>query len=365
MSKKKSNFRDKMMRSRENDKKRMSSFGYLDLPKGVSVLKVEDRKMMLDFLLYKVSDKNHPERDEEGGVALVGDGWWRRPFKVHKNVGPDNETVVCPTTFGLPCPICEEYHKMRQDEDADQDDVYALKAKSRYLYAVVPIGHKKLEEEVMIWDMSWSLFQKLLDDELEDDPDNMIFPDFEDGKTLDIRFSEESLGKAKWFEATRIKFLDREEAYEPDYIDEVPDLDAVLKVLSYKELSAKFYDYDPEDDDEDETFSDVEDDEEVEIKTKRKPKTTRKAKPKPEVEDDEEDVDDDTEDDDEEVVIPKRKTSSKKTTSKAKSKKKVVEDDDEESCPEGYVFGKDTEKYDECDDCDLYDACIEMKEDNE
>ena len=28
-------------------------------------------------------------------------------------------------------------------------------------------------------------------------------------------------------------------------------------------------------------------------------------------------------------------------------------------CPFGHVFGKDCEKFDDCDSCDLWDDCIE------
>ena len=49
---------------------------------------------------------------------------------------------------------------------------------------------------------------------------------------------------------------------------------------------------------------------------------------------------------------------------KRKPKNKEEEDDEptkKDRCPEGYKFGVDTEKYDECADCDIWDECLEAK----
>ena len=40
-----------------------------------------------------------------------------------------------------------------------------------------------------------------------------------------------------------------------------------------------------------------------------------------------------------------------------KGKKAPAEDE----CPSGHEFGVDTDKKDECDACDLWDACMEAK----
>lgn len=37
----------------------------------------------------------------------------------------------------------------------------------------------------------------------------------------------------------------------------------------------------------------------------------------------------------------------------------------ENECPHGHIFGKDTEDYDECDKCKVWEACIAIKEGKE
>jgi hypothetical protein len=352
MAKKKtSRFRGKVNRNVEKQKANASSFGYLKIPQGVDLFKVEpDTRVKFDIIPYIVSDETHMDRDDDFEVAVPGELWYKKPFKIHRNVGPDNESIVCPTTFGKKCPICEYKAKLAR-EGAPREETDPLRTTLRNLYYVVPIGSKEHEEKIHLWEFSQGNFQKLLNKELAEDEDYEVFPDLEEGMTLKVRFDEETFLKNKFAKASRIDFLEREEAYAEDFADELTSLDEMLKVLSYKEIERMFFEFEaPEDEDEDEetrTFKEVDDeDDEEEDKPKRKP--ARKPKPKPEPEPEEEE-----EEDEEEEDKPKRKPARK-----AKTKSKTTE----EECPEGFEFGVDTEMYDECEDCDLFDACMEAKE---
>jgi len=71
MKKKRSSFKDKIGRSVERDKQRASSYGYLNLPKGTSIFKVEGGdRVVLDFMPYIVTDATHPDRDDELGRIM-------------------------------------------------------------------------------------------------------------------------------------------------------------------------------------------------------------------------------------------------------------------------------------------------------
>jgi len=348
MANKKLSFREKMAMSREKDKSRESSYGYLNIPSNITVLKIGSTdKVHLDFLPYVVSDENHPDRVEDQ-LAVPGDLWWRRPFRIHRNIGPSNQTVVCPSTYGLPCPICE-YRKKLFAEKADKELTDPLKLSYRYLYIVQPIGHEKFEESLHIWDISYTLFQKLLDQEVDEDESRMDFPSLEGGLTLDIRFTEEQLGKNKYYEASRIDFSERED-YEESILDEIPDLDKVLTLMTYKQLEALFLDFEEDDEEEEEekpvrrkrntappeVEEEVEEEEVVEEEVEkpvRKKRTTKKPEPEPEEEEEK--------------------------TRKRKAAKKI---EPKEKCPSGYKFGVDTDDHDECDTCNLWDTCIEKKE---
>lgn len=313
--KKKSMFAGRTNRSAKKKQKNKGSYGYLQLPKDVTVFKAVAGKVFdFDIIPYIVTDEKHLDRDDDHGDAQPGDPWFKKPFKIHRNVGSgSNKTmVVCPTTIGKKCPICEHQAK-RFKEGAPKEETAAMRTSLRNLYILVPKNHKKYKEEYHIWDFSDVNFQELLDEECENNEKNEVFADLEGGKTLSVRFSEGKVDKNKFPKAGRIDFEDRDKDYSMDVLEEVPNLDEVLKIYTYKQLETLFFEYDEDDADEDErSFKDADDGD----KPSRKKKDAGKKR------------------------------------SDSKSKKK---------CPEDYKFGKDFEKKPECGDCDLWDVCSDEK----
>lgn len=412
--KKESRFRGKTGADARRHDNEGSNYGYLKLPKGVSVFKPEEGRMKFDILPYIVTDSNHPDKNEEIGAAVEGEMWYKRPFKVHRNIGSGNDSAVCLTSFGKKCPICE-YRTKRMKEGAEKEELDALKPSQRVLYVVIPKGHKKLEEIPHLLDVSYYLFQKLLNEELQEDDNNEVFPDLEEGLTLKVRFEEKKIGKNAFFEAARIDFEERDEPYDESILDEIPNLDEILISLSYKELELKFFELDEVEEDDEEHLkrkskpakSKKQDDDDEEEEEEEKPRHKKSArKPEPE---EEEDDDDDEDDDDEEEEEPVRKYSKKaakkpskkvvkeeeeededeeeeekpKRTTKSSKKKSEPEEDEEEEeedekpvkkaskkessktggkCPFKHIFGKDCDKHDDCDECDKWDECIEAQE---
>jgi hypothetical protein len=335
MSKTKSKFRGKVSRNVEKQKQDASSYGYLNMPKDVEILKLDEGRIQLDIMPYIVSDENHPDRDDKLEIAIPGELWYRRPFKIHRSIGSSNDSFVCPTSVGKKCPICE-YRTKRMKEGADKEETDALKASLRNLYVVIPIGHKKLDEKPYLWDISQYLFQNLLNDELQENSDYEVFPDLEEGYALKIRFDEKSIGKNKFNEASRIDFVERKEVYEESILDEIPDLDKVLKILSYQELERHFLEIDDDD---------VADDDVGEVE---ETKPTRRKRP----------IEKDDKDEPEEEKKPIRRTRPEKEPEKKPGKSS-------DRCPHGHKFGVDTDKYDDCNKCKIWDDCIDEKEANE
>lgn len=278
---------------------------YLKLTHDLGFFKVTPgSKIRLDFLPYVVTNKKHPDRDDTTGAAVPGSEWYRLPFKVHRNIGANNETVVCPTTFGKKCPICAHKEILRKNGEASDDDMKALAPQRKNLYIVVPRGVKDYEEKPYIWEMSQFLFQDVLNEELEENDDNTRFPDLDEGLTLKIRFTEESFNKSKFAKTHRIDFEERDEPISKKIRKLIPNLDELLQVLSYDELSAKFFDEEDSDDDDDDepkkkrSIVDDDDDEDEEDEAPRKRKKLS-AKKRLEEEDEDEDDDDDIDSDDE------------------------------------------------------------------
>ena len=347
--KKNFSFKGKVADNAMSQKKAASSYGYLSLPKDVKMYspEVRGKSVFFDIIPYKVTDTKHPDKNVDKGTALVGDPWWKRTFKIHRGVGATNDTAVCLTSIGKKCPVCE-FKAKRAKEGAEKDELDTMKASERALYLVRPKKSKKYEDEIHIFDISVKLFQDLLAQELDENPDQEVFPSMDEGKTLKVRFEDKTIpGSQPFAVAERIDFDERDEQYDWDDLEASPNLDEILIILSYDELHAKFFDEDEststghldedeEDDDEEDDDEDEDEEDEAPVRKKkpiRSTPSTKKRKP-PKDEDEEED---DEEDDEEE-----------------KPKKKKV-------CPEGYKFGIDTEKYDECADCPIWDECLEAK----
>lgn len=321
-----------------NAKKRQSSeksYGYLNLPKDLPVLNISEavdkrNKIKLDIIPYIVKNKGHMDADPELETAQVGEPWYKLPILVHRNVGPENEAVVSPKTFGKKCPIIEA-RKEQQAEGVDKDELIKYPS-LRNLYIVIPVDNKKLESKPHIWDVANGNFQALLDQELLEDPDE--YGDFcepESGKTLEIRFSEESFAGNEYLEASRIDFLDRDEEYEDSIMEEVPCLDDIVKILSYDDLSNLMMGVEVEEEEEEEP------EEDEPFKKRRSKKKVKEEEEDPEEEEQEEE-------EEEEDEKPKRRR---------RREKKVKEDE----CPSGHNWGEDWDNEVECDGCPVYDAC--------
>jgi len=361
IKKKKNSFKGKT-RKNADSRKKSSGFGHLLLPEGVELFVPEmDTKVDMDIMPYLVSDKRHPDKDEENEIATPGTYWYKRPFKTHRGVGANNETVVCPTTFGKKCPICEYRDKLRK-EGADDEEIKVTKTSERNLYAVFIKNNKSNKSnKLFLLDTSDYLFQETFEEQLKDYDEFETFPDHQSGSTLRVTFAEDSFGGNKYAKPTRFDFVKRKEQYDDEILEQIPDLDKCFKILSYDDLKAKFLETTNDEDDEDQ------DDDEI------KPSKSKKTSGKKVVEEDEdededqdedelEDEDDEDEDEDEpndededEDEPPARKR--KVTSTKKIAPKTLV-------CKFGHKFGVSTDKFDDCEDCKIWHDCISAKKAN-
>jgi hypothetical protein len=358
----------------------------LNLPKGVNVFKeTPGDKEMMDILPYVVTDQAHMDRNDEDEIAVPETEWYKKPFLLHRNIGAgaNNDSYVCRRTIGKKCPICE-FRAKRQSEGAEQEELNALKVSLRNLYYVVPLKNKDYDAQPHIWDISQFCFQAMLNDELEENEDNGVFPDLDEGLTLRVRFSKESFAGNSFAKASRIDFDERDEQYGEDYIKNLPSLDDVLVIHDYDKLHNVFYELEDEPEPED----DVEEEEEPNEpepepenqeppKKERKPKDGgKKNKPKADMPEDRDELED---------MTAKQLKAVAKELGCSADVDEIAEalgfDEGEESgqdeggdkepkqgntakniCPYGYRFGIDCEEYEECDDCSMWDDCIEEKE---
>jgi hypothetical protein len=210
----------------------------LKLPKDAKMFQIKsDKPLRIDILPYQVGEGNP--------FADPGMYHYERTFWVHRGIGPDNNTYVClreASRGKQACPICEHLQKLREDPDAHEDLIAALKPKRRQLFNVMDVNNPS--DGVMIWDISFHLFGALLLESLEDEEfakERRDWCEFEGGQTLRLALKEKTFNKQKFYEVSRIDFVERKKDYNPDdMLKKVFCLDRVVKVLSYAELKKVF-----------------------------------------------------------------------------------------------------------------------------
>jgi hypothetical protein len=361
-----------------------ATYGHLQLPKGINMFKEEPGgRCSIDIMPYMVTDTAHPDRDDVNQVAQVGDLWYKRPYKQHRNVGPSNDSAVCPSSIGKKCPICE-YRARRIKEGAPDEEIKALRPSARNLYVVIPIGDKKMEEVPHIWDMSQFLFQDMLNEEIEENPEYEVFPDLEQGFTLAIRFSEETFKKNSYAKASRIDFRERDYEYPESILKDIPMLDEVLIVHPYATLEALFFGSDP-DAAATPTCAAPASEEEAPAPSARRRKTAAPAAATQEEEEDETPppaaparrvrtvappAAKEEEEDETPPPAPARKVKApapaaapaRAAKPAPAAKAAPAKQADGNVCPHGGEFGPSCETLDECDTCTLWSDCIDAKE---
>lgn len=346
----------------------------------VNFFSPQEGRNRINIIPYTIKTKNHPLVKK--GEFEVGDKDYVMDVFVHRGVGPSEASVLClKQTYGKPCPICEQSALLRKQ--GKEDEAGALKASRRVFYNVQDL---KNPDTLKVFEASHYLFEKELIDEARDDDEGgfIDFADEETGKEIKFRCSKTSKGGFEFNEFKSFSFEDRDDNIPDELLESAISFDEIMNVPTYEEAEKILYGRD--DDEEDEQQEDEED----EAPAKKKP-----AK-KVVVEDDDEE-EQDADEDEEEEPAPKKKPAKKpapveeddeeedepapKPAKKAKAPA-VEEDEDDESeedeapakpakkadckgdcgkCPFGHKFGVDTDNFDDCDDCDVWDKCINGK----
>lgn len=271
-------------RRMKEHKKGGSGSSYLNIPDGMKQYQLQGEGYRKIEICSYTAGVGNPYADE-------GEIYWERTFFVHKGIGPDKSSYVCPArTANKPCPICEHRAKLNWDDDEEQ--MKAIKAKERQL--ILLVDHKEKDKGVQLWDISSYLFGDLLQgklEKLESDEDTKrdftVFPDPDDGYTLKLEYETEESPFGKFAKITGIEFKPRTFDVAEEYpVEDNPCLDEMLVIHDYKTLKK--------------IFLQVEEGEDEDEKPAKKGKASGKGKKEPEPEEDE-DEDDDFEDEDEDV----------------------------------------------------------------
>ena len=213
-------------------------------PDGIQYFKLnQGGKKRIEILPFTATADNK--------YADKGELHFETTFYCHR-IGADSLPYVCPKrTRGERCPVCEESSRIYNDPDGDEELAKSLRAKERQLLYV--LDHDDMDKGVQIWDMSYFLFGKQLDEKInlsdeEDGYDQFFDPD--NGLTVKLGVVEDSFAGNKFYKVAAIDFAKRKEAIDADLWEDLPSLDSLLKVHTYDELKAimNMEEPEPEDD---------------------------------------------------------------------------------------------------------------------
>ena len=287
----------------------------------------QEGRNLISIVPYEIKTDKHPlvrnKTLEIGDMDYVMDIW------EHRGVGPAQGNVLClKNTYGKPCPICEEAARLKKE--GKEDEAKSLKARRRVYYNVLDAKDGKLK----VFATSHYLFEKELIEEAKDDDEGgyIDFADPDEGKDVRFRATKESLAGQEYLTYKSFSFEDREAPLSKRILANAISFDECITIPTYKEVENMLY---GEEDDEEE-----------------------EERPQPRKTEAVDDADAPWGDDD----IPER-PSNRRATAESASKTYVADDAPEArndkcgKCPFGHVYGKDRDKFDDCDDCDVWGEC--------
>ena len=176
----------------------------------------------------------------KSGVMKKGNPDYGLILSVHKYIGVNKDTFVCPTTYGKACPICEAAKQAYDSGDAVTGK--ALKAKQMVYYNIV----NPLEDDkgVQLFEFNSWEFERILkavDNSARVDPDEEGYEHFADpskekGRYVKVEATSDPTPNGKdRAKPSSITFGKRREDT-TEYLTKVIQLDDCVKVLSYDEL---------------------------------------------------------------------------------------------------------------------------------
>lgn len=342
----------------------------------VSFFSPQEGRNRINIIPYTIKTKNHPLVKK--GEMEIGDQDYVMDVFVHRGIGPSEASCIClKQTFGKPCPVCEQSALLRkQGKEKEAGD---LKPTRRVIYNVEDL---KDSGKIKVFETSHYLFEKELIDEARDDDEGgfVDFADPENGKEIKFRCNKVSKNGFQFSEFKSFTFNDRDEPVSDELLESAISFDEIMNIPTYEEVEKILYGQD--DDEEDEKPSkksknsddDEEDDDSDEEETPKKNTSKKQVEEDSDDEDDDEPVkkpskkrheEDDSDDDEEEDEKPSKPVKKHSDEDEEDSdeddetpKKKKSCDKNCGECPFGHKFGKDVDKFDDCDDCDVWDKCI-------
>jgi len=310
---------------------------------GIPTWKIKEGQHLIDIIPYITgpNDPNVPQGEVSYGLELY----------VHRSFGPAEKDYVClAKNYNRECPICE-LRKRLITQDAPEEEWKALNPKRRMLYNVVVYDSPQEEAKgVQVWEVAWWLSERIFI-ELCAIPtkgghiQRIDFADPDDGKS--IAFTRQGTG-AQNTTFLGHKFVDRqgpipdeilEKTYTLDKIIHIPTQEELEKVVAQVSGETSVLESTPV---EEENKIDAHEVANQQMSNNR----VRRSRASSLSEQDNSDVPFDVDGD-----------KSQSTENYSQSQENF--NAETPACPHGGIFGVDTDSMNQCDDCPLWDACVE------
>jgi len=317
---------------------------------------------------------------------VIPEGTWCHYLDifVHYKVGPNENQYIClQNNYGKPCPVCEEYARMAQildpnNNEADKRELSALRASRRTVFAIICYDKASEEDKgPQIWEVAHGFMLKELAERSQRPRGggNILYADPDTGKSIFFRRKGTSQFSTEY---TSHEFLDRTYVIEDEILEMVPSLDQCLYIPTYEEVFRELHGHGPGESGPAPLRRRRAAEPEDSTPSRRRPRSTsapeegRSAPPsrrasapsKSRVEEDlepeaQEDLLDDLTEDDISQDETDAEAPSAADDSRMRPRGRGQEESNDKSskCPGGGTFGVDIDKLDACAVCEVYDPC--------
>jgi len=296
----------------------------------------------------------------EGTPVYVLDVW------VHQRIGSAEHYIVCPRqNYNQPCALCDYRNQLRKEE-ADEDSIKDLVPKRRVAYNIDDLNNE--EKGIQVLEIAhFFMEQKIMAAAKKKGRKGgggyITFSDPDEGKS--VGFERTGKGNNTAFEGH--SFEDRDYAIDDDVLEEAYILDEYIQLWDAEDIQAVV----------DELKSGEDRGEEGSQESGRSRRRSRRdggdsqdgggsQRRHRNRDDSEKEEETDIPDPDQSQTSRRRQGGPRRMESPAKKDKEEEQAENEDGqCPvDGGVFGQDTDEFDYCPECPIYDDCLDAKEGN-
>jgi hypothetical protein len=157
------------------------------------------------------------------------------PF--HKSVGPQNKKIICKRlAFGKECKLCQMVWKENDKPEGQRDGelLEDLYYQWRVWYNFFDYDNQEIG--VQLFDSAYTKFEQ----PFAEQAGTVCFSDLQEGKMLALKFRQAEFKGSTYYEFQNVDFLDRDQPYTEDILNDVYPLDQMLIIPSDEEIMAIF-----------------------------------------------------------------------------------------------------------------------------